>query len=183
MNDKNNVSMSNMTDEQLANLYEEYAGFGFESNEIPEPEPEIVEEIPEEIPETTTKLTLKLFKEEVNEDFKLPILYEAMKEAFDQTIEGDRLSVIMANAHLLVKTDNEVFGNFNGAGPIAVTMFNPEHPDAPKSGKNYGKVFYHWDDDQIMELLDAIFETYGLDPQIALEEKKARDAKKAQEEA
>lgn len=50
------------------------------------------------------------------------------------------------------------YGVFNGAGKRAITMYNPDHPDAPTSGPNYGKVFYRWSDEAVVGLLHAIFE-------------------------
>jgi len=50
------------------------------------------------------------------------------------------------------------YGVFNGAGARAITMYNPDHPDAPKSGANYGKVFYRWGEKRVEGLLHAIFE-------------------------
>lgn len=178
MTENQQLDISNMTDEQLAQMYE---SFGFEE-EVQEPESEPVVE---EVPETTTKLTLNFGVEDAEEGgFELPVLYEAMKEAFSQRIEGETLSVLMARERIFLKQKDEQgieYGNFNGAGPRAITMYQPEHPDAPKSGRNYGKVFYHWDEERIVPLLDAIFEAYGLDPQVALQEKIERDKAKEEE--
>ena len=50
------------------------------------------------------------------------------------------------------------YGVFNGAGARAITMYNPDHPDAPTSGPNYGKVFYRWGEERVEGLLHAIFD-------------------------
>lgn len=58
------------------------------------------------------------------------------------------------------------YGVFNGAGPRAITMYNPDHPDAPTSGPNYGKVFYHWNEERVVKLLHAIFDEYFVEKEV-----------------
>lgn len=58
------------------------------------------------------------------------------------------------------------YGVFNGAGARAITMYNPDHPDAPTSGPNYGKVFYKWGEERVVKLLHAIFDEYFVEKEM-----------------
>lgn len=162
MNGKTINPRSTMTDEELAKEYMEIAGFSF----TPEDEP--VEEVPLEIvEETPAKAPKFVFSFDMmdengpSEKFVMNALQEAMADVLRQN------SKEMARARFFINGEDEnglPYGNFNGAGARAITMYQPEHPKAGK-GRNYGKVFYPWTDERVVSLMNAIFEECGWDPQ------------------
>lgn len=173
MNDKRNTTQGNLTDESREMLIQ----MGINPDNAPVEEDiyeksyeEIV--IPEEVEETGEKeckfvFEFDLFEEEDKEEFTLNELQKAMKEVLRQN------SKKMARARFYISGEDEngiPYGNFNGAGPRAITMYQPDHPDAPKSGRNYGKVFYKWGDSRVVELMNAIFEECGWNKEELLEE-------------
>lgn len=163
MKNNESISMSNLTDEQIATMYEDI-GFGFD-------------EVPEEIVEPETKTSEEKDKpkfvftfeeqfEDEKENFELPELYKRMKKVLVQN------SKAMSRARFYIKGEDEnglPFGNFNGAGNRAITMYQPDHPEAG-TGRNYGKMFYRWTNPKVIALMDAIFEECGWDKNELMEE-------------
>lgn len=132
-----------------------------------EPKEEVMtikeETSPEE--EILSKFVFKLDESvEDQEEFELPAFYKKFKETLTKKdANGISNSIRMARQvpKIKIETIEEEtglpYGIFNGAGPVAITMYNPEHPDAPKSGRNYGKVFYRWGEERVMGVADAIY--------------------------
>lgn len=166
MKNNENQSISNLTDEQISQMYKEYENMGFSFNEVPE---EIVEPKPETSQEEKDKpkfvFTFEQFEDE-EENFELPEIYKRMKKVL---IENSKP---MSRARFYIKSEDEnglPFGNFNGAGNRAITMYQPDHPEAG-TGRNYGKMFYRWTNPKVMGLMDAIFEECGWDKNELMEE-------------
>ena len=171
---KNNLDFGNMTDEQIASI--EAMGL-MAPSVIPEisPEEETVEEVKIEIigGDGETKTVAPKFV------FKAEDIFESNEEEFElNELEKEMRTVLqvnskeMARARLFISGEDEnglPFGNFNGAGGRAITMYQPEHPEAG-TGRNYGKVFYRWTNPKVVELMHAIFEECGWDPAELLEQ-------------
>ena len=149
-----------------AELLEQLKAVGFEF-ETPEPKAEEVVEPMEETTPTSENPFVFSFdmmdkKEEgevEGETFELNKLQEAMKKVLRDN------SKEMARARFFINGEDEnglPYGNFNGAGKRAITMYQPEHPDAG-TGRNYGKVFYRWSNPKVVALMDAIFMECGWD--------------------
>ncbi len=164
----NTRNQSNLTDESREMLIQ----MGINPDNAPE---EIFEEPSEEtmiVEKETAEEKAKfvfdfdLFEEEDEEEFTLNELQKAMQKVLRQN------SRKMARARFYISGEDESglpYGNFNGAGPRAITMYQPDHPEAGK-GRNYGKVFYKWGDSRVVALMDAIFEECGWDKELLLKE-------------
>lgn len=172
MNDKRNTTQSNLTDESRQMLIQ----MGINPDNAPEElfeepyEEEVIvlEEDVEETVEEKPKFVFEfdLFEEEDEEEFTLNELQKAMQKVLRQN------SKKMARARFYISGEDEnglPYGNFNGAGPRAITMYQPDHPEAGK-GRNYGKVFYKWGDSRVVALMNAIFEECGWNKEELLEE-------------
>lgn len=169
----NTTFQSNLTDEQIENL----KAMGF-MEEIPEEPVEervqlmdipLVEEKIQEVKEMKDSkfvFEFDFMDDEVDEKFVLNELQEAMKRVLRDN------SKKMAQARFFINGEDEnglAYGNFNGAGPRAITMYQPDHPEAGK-GKNYGKVFYRWTNPKVVPLMEAIFQECGWNPEELLKE-------------
>ena len=180
MKTKTTSQFGKLTDEQIENL--KAMGFMEEIPEEPvEEKVQLVEDVPlveekiEEVKEMSSKFVFEFdfMDDEVDEKFVLNEMQEAMKQVFFKKDEnGIKNSVKMSRVHLYIPTEDEnglPYGNFNGAGPRAITMYQPDHPEAGK-GKNYGKVFYRWSNPKVVPLMEAIFERCGWNPEELLKE-------------
>ena len=173
MNNKEAITTNcTLTDEQIALN----ARLGIPTpdvkGEVLSPKAEVVE-TPVETPVKEVKTRRFSFKienslpvEEPKERFKLSKEDEELKQFLITEDEelGMTPSLFLARqrprVHIgaIEESTGLAYGVFNGAGAKAITMYNPDHPDAPSSGQNYGKVFYRWSDEAVVGLLHAIFE-------------------------
>ena len=137
--------------------------YGFSFNEIPEePRDEIM----------YRESTIMKPEEEIDLEAIFELDEDAIEEVEEEIVEFNKTEEAMITllkeksrelsqfCFYIEKKDGEgiEFGNFNGAGDRAITMYQPEHPDAPKSGKNYGKMFYRWTNEAVKDVLYGIFE-------------------------
>ena len=163
MSEKTNNSVR-VSPEAVENL-EALEAYGFDI-----PQYEIIEEPEDERIYMETKTMKKETPIDLEAIFELD--EDAVEEEIEEEVEFNETEQAMID--LLKEKSRELsqfcfyierkdgegieFGNFNGAGDRAITMYQPEHPDAPKSGKNYGKMFYRWTNEVVKDVLYGIFE-------------------------
>lgn len=172
MQSKNELNFSNMTDEQIASI----EAMGLMA-------PSVIPEITSE--EETEEVKVEIIGGDGEAKpvtpkfvFKAEDVFDSQEEEFElNELEKEMRKVLQANskemarARLFISGEDEnglPFGNFNGAGGRAITMYQPDHPEAG-TGRNYGKVFYRWTNPKVVELMHAIFEECGWDPAELLE--------------
>lgn len=178
-NKRNDIPESTMTDEQILGAFN-IGDFKPVEGKVITPEAEVVETPKTSGKEVKTrrfsfKIENSLGGEEPRKErFKLSEEDEELKQflitqnedfGFDEeTGEALTPSKFLARqrprVHIgtIEEATGLAYGVFNGAGARAITMYNPDHPDAPTSGPNYGKVFYRWGEARVEGLLHAIFD-------------------------
>ena len=163
------TTQGNMIDEQEILGAFNIGDFKPVEGKIITPTPETITPVPAVSPKKAPKFVFnadEVFGGEEEEKFTLNDLQKAMKDVLQAN------SKAMARARVFITGEDEnglPFGNFNGAGNRAITMYQPDHPEAG-TGRNYGKVFYRWSNPKVVDLMNAIFEECGWDPAELLEE-------------
>jgi len=167
MSKRTTTTQSNMTDEQVLGAFN-IGDFKPVEGKVITPEAE-VNPSPTVPAKKAPKFVFnadEVFGDEEEEKFTLDDLQKAMKDVLQAN------SKAMARARVFISGEDEnglPFGNFNGAGNRAITMYQPDHPEAG-TGRNYGKVFYRWSNSKVVDLMNAIFEECGWDPAELLEQ-------------
>ena len=145
--------------------------YGFSFDEIPEePRDEIMyRESTIMKPETKKEInleemfSLKVPEETVEEE--VPVEFSDVEEAMISLLQEK--SRELAGYRFFIEgldKDGVPFGNFNGAGKRAITMYQPDSEQTPDSGRNYGKRFYKWTEGDVKDVLYAIFEQAQINP-------------------
>lgn len=146
--------------------------YGFSFDEIPEePRDEIMyRESTIMKPETKEEIDLASIFE-----LKVPDVEEEIEEEtveFNETEEA-MITLLKEKSRELSKycfyiekedADGIPYGNFNGAGDRAITMYQPDSPKSANNGRNYGKMFYQWKKTITKDVLYAIFEQAQVNP-------------------
>lgn len=141
--------------------------YGFSFDEIPEePEDEkIYMESKTMKPETKIDLEA-MFSLKVEETVEeVPVEFSDVEEAMISLLKEK--SRELAGYRFFIEgldEDGVPFGNFNGAGDRAITMYQPDSEKTPDSGRNYGKRFYRWTEGDVKDVLYAIFEQAQVNP-------------------
>ena len=161
----NSVRVSPEAVENLEAL--EAYGFDIPDYEVEEPEDEKIYMESKTMKPETKEIDLEaMFSLKVEETVEeVPVEFSDVEEAMISLLKEK--SRELAGYRFFIEgldEDGVPFGNFNGAGDRAITMYQPDSEKTPDSGRNYGKRFYRWTEGDVKDVLYAIFEQAQVNP-------------------